>query len=271
MRSSRARNRLAFGGSAERGEAGLSLLEATIVLLVLSTLTAVLAPTIGDFVQDSRDAKVKADVEIVGAAVTRMLADTGEIAFVMDGNGTAGVFSTNPPSHLTTNRVNLLVSDGSIPTILAGQTRAAGTDWDDPLVGVGTGVVQTIGAHLVQNTPSGNPINRYRNALDMNLPNNFDPVDGGSFNAEFAWRGSYLPGPVGSDPWGNRYAVNVEFLAKSTGAGVGVSGSVNDVFVLATGRNGVVDTPFETQLTAGRDGATALGDDVIYVLSGGTR
>lgn len=271
MRSSRADKRLALGRIAGRGETGLSLLEATIILAVLSTLTAVLAPTIGDFVQDSRDVKVKADAELIGTAVMRVLADTGEIAIVMDGNATPAVFSTNPPSHLTTNRVNMLVSDGSIPTILAGQTRAAGTDWDDPLVGVGTGVAQTIEAHLILNTPSGNTINRYRTAADMNLPNNFDPVDGGSFNAEFAWRGAYLQGPVGSDPWGNRYAVNVEFLAKSTGAGVGVSGSINDVFVLAVGRDGVADTPFETQLTAGRDGATALGDDVIYVISGGTR
>ena len=254
-----------------RGDAGLSLLEATIVLLVLSTLTAVLAPTIGDYVQDARDVKVKADIELVGAAVTRMLADTGETAFAMDGNATAGVFSTNPPSHLPANRVNMLVSDGSIPTILAGQTRAAGTDWDDALVGVGTGVVQTIEAHLILNTPSGGTINRYRTAADMNLPSNFDPVEGGSYNAEYAWRGAYMQGPVGPDPWGTRYSVNVEFLAKATGVGVGVSGSVNDVFVLSAGRDGVADTPFETQLTAGRDGATALGDDVIYVVSGGTR
>lgn len=260
MRSSRA-----------RGDAGLSLLEATIVLAVLSTLTAVLAPTIGGFVQDSKDVKVKADAELIGSAVMRMLADTGEIAIVMDGNAGAGVFSTNPPSHLSTNRVDLLVSEGVIPTILAGQTRAAGTDWDDPLVGVGTGVVQTFEHHLIRNTPSGNTINRYRTAADMNLANNFDPVDGGSYNAEYAWRGSYLTGPVGPDPWGNRYAVNVEFWAKATGVGVGVSGSINDVFVLSAGRDGVAETPFETQLTAGRDGATALGDDVIYVVSGGTR
>ncbi|HEY4636541.1 MAG TPA: hypothetical protein VIG92_08275 [Rhodospirillales bacterium] len=252
-------------------DAGLSLIEATIIVAAMSTLAAILAPTIADYIETSKDVRVNADTELIGAALTRMLTDTGEIAFLMDGNGGGAAFSTNPPSHLTANRVDMLVSDGVTPAIAAGQTRAAGTDWDDALVGAGTGVVQTLRDHLVRNMPSATALNRYRNAADMNIPNNFDPVDGGAFNAEYAWRGAYLQEPVGPDPWGYRYGVNVEFWAKATGVGVGVSGSVNDVFVLSTGRDGVADTPFETLATAGRDGATALGDDVIYVVSGGTR
>jgi hypothetical protein len=97
----------------------------------------------------------------------------------------------------------------------------------------------------------------------MSVLANFDPDSGSQFNADFGWRGAYLPGPIGADPWGNRYAVNVEFLAKALGAGP--SGNVNDVFVVSAGQDGTIDTRFDT------DGVTTGGDDLIYVISGGTR
>ena len=44
-------------------ERGMSLIEATIILMVLAILTSVLAPSVGDYVNDARQTKVKEDIE----------------------------------------------------------------------------------------------------------------------------------------------------------------------------------------------------------------
>jgi hypothetical protein len=155
--------------------------------------------------------------------------------------------------------VDLLVGSGAVPAVSVARA-TAGADWDDP---VDNAAVQRLDYFLVQNTPSNLAANAYRTASSMSVAGEFDPDSGALFNAEHAWRGSYVPGPVGPDPWGTRYAVNVEFLARAPGAGP--SGSVNDVFVISAGPDRVVDTRFDV------DGAAAGSSDLLYVLSGGTR
>ena len=236
-------------------EAGLSLIEASIILSVLAILTAVLAPSIGGYVNDAQHAAARRDVDVIGSAIARMLADVGESWVLRDGNGAA---ATSPPSHAAGNRVDLLVTAGAVPT--AGVARlTAGADWDDP---VDNAAVQRLEYYLVQNTPSNAAGSAYRTAASMSVLTQFDPNSGALYNAEHGWRGAYVPGPIAGDPWGTRYAVNVEFLARALGAGP--SGNVNDVVVLSAGPDRVVDTRFDT------DGATG-GSDILYVLSGGTR
>jgi type II secretory pathway pseudopilin PulG len=234
----------------------VSLIEASIVLSVFAILTAMLAPSIGGYISDAQHAAAKKDLEVIGAALTRMLTDTGEAWILRDGNGAA---ATSPPSHAAGNRVDLLVSSGAVPT--ASVARAtAGSDWDDV---VDNAAVQRLDYFLVANTPSNVAANAYRTATSMSVATEFDPDSGALYNAEHAWRGSYLPGPIGPDPWGTRYAVNVEFLARAPGAGP--SGNVNDVFVISAGPDRVIDTRFDI------DGATAGNSDLINVLWGGTR
>jgi type II secretory pathway pseudopilin PulG len=244
MRSSRAK----------RGERGLSLVEVTIILATLAALTAALAPAVGSYVNSAQQAAAKKDVETIGAAIAQLLNDTGEGWLLRDGNGAA---ATSAPSHASANRVDLLVSGGTIPTL--GVSRStAGTDWT---AAIDHGATQALANHLVLNTPSNLAANAYRSAANMSVTTAFDPDGGALFNAPHAWRGAYLPGPIGPDPWGTRYAVNVEFLARAPGAG---AGSVNDVVVLSAGDDGRVDTRFDL------DGVTSA-NDVFYVLSGGAR
>lgn len=225
----------------------MSLVEVTIILAVLAVLTAVAAPSIGGYMRDAAAATAKADVEAIGSALSRMLVDTGEPWVLKNGKGGG---PTLAPARDAVNRVDLLVSTGAIAAVSVARSSGT-TDWDDP---VDAGVVQLLEHFLVENTPSGSSANGYRTA---------ENVPGGFQNSDFGWRGAYLPGPIGPDPWGSRYAVNVEFLAKALGAGP--SGNVNDVFVVSAGVNLTVDTRFDT------DGVAAGGDDVIFVLSGGTR
>ena len=260
------RNRLSALGSRRLGggaEAGLSLVEATVILGVVSLLTAVLAPNIRAYVNTAQQAAAKRDVETIGAALSKMLIDLGEAWVLRD--GTAAVASTThtTPSHATSNRVDLLVSDGRIPNV--NTVRSSGSpDWDAAVCscpGTPTGV-QKLEWFLVLNTPSSDAAKKFREPADL-VAGNFDPDAGGQYNAEYAWRGAYLPGPIGPDPWGNRYAVNVEYLARIAGAGPS-SGNVNDVVVISAGNNSLIETRFDT------DGVSN-GNDVIYLVSGGTR
>jgi type II secretory pathway pseudopilin PulG len=235
-------------------QAGVSLIEATIILSVFAILAAALAPSIGAYVSDAQHAAARRDVEAIGTSLSRMLVDVGESWILRDGNGAA---ATAPPLHAAVNRVDLLVSSGATPTVSV--PRPAGADWDDA---VDNAAVQRLEYFLVENRPSNLAANAYRTASQMSVLGQFDPDSGALFNSEHAWRGAYMPGPIGPDPWGTRYAVNVEFLARAPGAGP--SGNVNDVVVVSAGSDRVVDTQFNA------DGATS-GSDVLYVLSGGTR
>jgi type II secretory pathway pseudopilin PulG len=236
----------------------MSLVEATVILGVVSMLTAVLAPSVRGYVQSAQQATAKKDVEAIGSAIGKLLTDIGEAWLSRDGNGTT---ATDPPSHASTNRVDLLVSDGGrTPAIYSGATRSSGTpDWN---TAVNNTTVGKLDYYLVTNTPSNTTNNAYRTAANMTVTAQFDPDSGQTYNSPHAWRGAYLPGPIGADPWGNRYAVNVEYLARALGTGP--SGNVNDVIVLSAGNNGLIETRYDT------DGM-ANGNDIFYVVSGGTR
>ena len=85
-----------------RNRAGLSLVEVTIMLLVLMLLTGVLAPSIMDYVRDAQWVKVKEDCEAIGISVARVMRDVPP-CFRLVGTDACTV----------DNRVDLLWSDGT--------------------------------------------------------------------------------------------------------------------------------------------------------------
>jgi type II secretory pathway pseudopilin PulG len=251
-------------------EGGMSLIEATVVLGVVSMLTAVLAPSVRNYVQGAQQVRAKKDVEMIGAAIAQMLTDTGELWVLRNGTqGTGSVATTHvTPLHSAGNRVDLLVSEGRTPTVQT--ARSSGSpDWNADVCdcpGVPTGV-QKLEWFLTLNTPSKDSTLKFRTATGMTATSNFDPDSGGQFNSEHAWRGAYLPGPIGADPWGFRYAVNVEYMARALGTGP--SGNVNDVMVISAGNNGLIETRYDTEGSPAT--GPASGNDVIYIVAGGTR
>lgn len=232
-------------------ERGMSLVEATIILMVLAVLTSVLAPSIGDYVNDARQVKAKEDVEVLGLSVARLLRDTG-LPFPVRAAGAA-------PSKASTNRVDLLVSEGQLPTITAGTGVAAAAagylvqnavEWNDP-VGV---EVELATDHLVTNS------NGY---TSVTFPAAGGPIPG------LGWRGGYLSNSTGPDPWGVRYACSTLWLNPSSDVIVAANkGTNHDAFCLSAGADGNVDTDIESSANGG---VVVAGDDLIYVIQGSTR
>jgi type II secretory pathway pseudopilin PulG len=234
-----------------KSEHGMSLVEATIILMVLAILTSVLAPSIGDYVNDARQVKAKEDLEVLGLSVARLVRDTG-LPFPVRVAGAA-------PSKASTNRVDLLVSEGQLPTITAGTGVAAAAagylienavDWNDPI----GAEVELATDHLITN------VNGY---TVVTFPAPAGPVPG------LGWRGGYLSNLTGPDPWGVRYACATVWLNPSSDVVVAANrGTNNDAFCLSAGADGNVDTDIESSVNGG---VAVGGDDAIYVIQGTTR
>jgi len=252
-----------------RAERGVTLVEAAVVLAVASILAAVAAPSINGYVDQARQARTREDIQTIGDAINQFISDTGEHQFLINANGGGGV----PPTRADSNRVDLLVSDGDIPTL--GTAVSGESFWTQAVTG--NGKADTLSNHLIENTPAELSTHRYRNPTDIIVGspggNNIDFArsDSAGLNAPQAWRGPYLRGPVDPDPWGNRYAVNVAFLDPAptdtiTGITAGSFSPASDyprldVFVLSAGPDEEIDTK------SAQDGAVPGDDDFIYLVS----
>lgn len=251
-----------------KSERGMSLVEATIILMVLSILTAVLSPSIIDYVDDARHTKAKEDVEAIGLSIARLLKDTGAPFLLEDGSV---ALSTR---FNIANRVDLAVGDGVIPIVHAdadaGLAAAANVQgavtWTDA-VNTANGK-DTLYRQLIANLAFYTQPTSTTGTWDPSAPGAL-----GKFG--LGWRGAYLSPVIGPDPWGYRYAVNSVFLGSGLDAVTASSnggadiGWYTDTFVVSPGANGQIEYHFETSATTG--GTRAAGtqnDDIVYVISG---
>lgn len=247
-------------------EIGMSLVEATIIVMVLATLTAVIAPSVGDYVEDARNTAAKEDTEAIGTAVLNLLRDTGSRCLRVAGTTECTV----------TNRVDLFVSGGNNPDSVTA------TDITLPDADAATTVDGAMNWLPDANAPT------QTDTIDAQLIlNNMGTpyaaasfTGGGGPRMKLGWRGAYLNGPISSDPWGFKYQVNTVFLTVASNAidgavtpdntqeGLREAGWQRDVLVLSPGANGAVQTSFGGTATGG---VSSVGDDVVYVIGGGTR
>ena len=192
---------------------GLSLVEVAIVLSVMALLTGVLAPASVDLMAQARDLRVRQDCEGIRHALLTLLTDVGRTTLTT--GGPAGF------------RVDLLVTQAPAPEAVSATAQAWTLDVD------GTGTIDWLDRHLLTNDPAGDA------ARAWPLP---------TYAGSLGWRGAYLQTAPGADPWGHRYAVNVQYL-----------GTRADVLVLSAGPNGLLETPYEARnLTYGGDDVAVL-------------
>jgi len=248
-----------------KGQKGLSLVEVTIMLLVLMLLTSVLAPSIFDFVIDAKWVKVKEDCEAIGISVARLTRDVGPcLKFTAAG----------PCTEI--NRVDLLYSDG--PNVTGGDVSAATYGNANIAGGFLNWHLETVegtrGDWMENQFVTNAPL--YNTPL-INYPPPLYPV-GPLFG--LGWRGAYLAPPIGPDPWGHRYMVNSAFLAVAVDSAPNTHGGPNswwehDVFCISPGPNGLYETAVASDIgcpgPVGLFGACRTGDDFIYVIQGSGR
>lgn len=243
----------------------MSLVEATIILMTLAILTAVLAPTINDYVEDARRVKAKEDVEVIGISIARLLKDTGYPFMVESGTVVAA------DRFKMANRADLAVGSGNIATVQAGvdDSKAAdanavqGAVFYNGIVSDSDGRV-SLYDQLVANKPT------YTSpTASIDSANPSSPGALGAFG--LGYRGSYLSGVVTPDPWGYRYVCTTVFLGSATDAtstnGGAATGWADDAKCLSAGRNNQIETNFDNA-----QGATTFSgsqnDDVIMVITG---
>lgn len=262
----------------QRSEVGFTLVEVSIIIMVLAILSGILLPQIGVFLRDARFARAREDVAAIGVAIMQLLKDTGESTLYVEPQGRGRTperideSGEQPP-------VGLLVGDGDTPDggsffeswrqPLGGEVTDGVTDFGGAMIRAG--IVDTFANHLIQNAPAdvfqtvavGGSSERYRTPADMVTGDfssgiggglQFDPISGQGFNSEFAWRGPYLDA-VRPDPWGNRYMANVLWFTMPQFRDA--SGFVRPIIVLSAGPDEEIDTPFDAI------GGFILGDDDI--------
>lgn len=158
---------------------GFSLVESTILLAVLTLLTSVMAPAIGDYVTGARLVKARGDMHVIAVAVARFAFDV----------------TLQPDKPGSWSRFDVLVGAGEIPAASTNETEA----W---LADLSSERASALDDHLVTNQ-AGHERREQQ-------------FGGGMFWR--GWAGPYLGTGVGPDPWGYRYAVSVRHLADGSGS-----------------------------------------------------
>lgn len=196
-------------------ERGVSIIEATIILTVIAILTGAVGPSVSRTLARARLARAATDVAAIKSAMHSFVTEhTLFVPFTSTGASGGDI-------------IEMLVGDGDIPF-----TAIGATSWDDVVACCGAEPdVAFMEGHLVTNSSLGG-IGSYSTAA------------GG-------WKGTYINAPIDPDPWGNRYAVNVQYLKTTT---------TNDTFVLSAGPDEEIDTSFTF------NGARPGDDDIIAVV-----
>jgi type II secretory pathway pseudopilin PulG len=236
-----------------RNQKGFTLVEITIILLVLVILGAIFLPAAERFVDLARIARVREDIGAIAAVIELWKFDTCSRWFHVDGDSNA--FTDG-------NRVDMLIGDGDTPP--TSFIPASNDDFWSESYGLGN-FVDTISNHLALGDPFF-PTDNTAATSPYPVPNNSSVYACG-------FRGAYISTPISADPWGNRYMVNVAWLGAKGTRDFGVATQVLfnqfDVFVLSAGPDETVDTEFQPGSTTTPVGVVAQGDDQIAVINGG--
>ena len=210
--------------SDDRSQRGFTLLEITLILAVIAILGLVLAPSILNFLNQSRQARATNDVEVLAEAVHEFFIDNGFFPQFADA--------------ARSRRIRLLVSPGTV-----GDAAPGAEDWTltDPTA------LDLISNQLINNRPSYGGVG---------YPLRGTPSGSG-------WNGPYLGDALESDPWGNRYVINVEFLSVMPGP-IEIDGvqEKRAVWAMSAGPDGVFDTLYPSAVQQVLSAAAASPADI---------
>ena len=269
-----------------RDKRGFTLIEVTIILLVLVTLGMIILPQLGNFNLMARKVKVKEDLGALCASF-KVFLDQVQLSgpYLYPGGGfeqprdpVGLLVGPGEPPHDTGRVIHTDVHTpfpwNSAPSAHTGlgYQLAVATDVSRTVVNF---AVDRLENHLQLNGPYsrtlvGDSTARYVNTLE-------NPGMAGDF---FGWRGPYFD-LITPDPWGTRYAINTFALHKPHNAYVvpatsltnkGHGGRRGDIFSTAVvcysaGADRYAHTAFNQPMNVWPFGWTTGGDDIAVVLS----
>jgi type II secretory pathway pseudopilin PulG len=218
----------------ERGIA-TSLLEAVLVIAIIAIVSAVALTAAMNHIENARLARAASDTEAIAISIHSFMHDTGFAPAFKNGN------ARGPEDDIFL----VLETGGSDPFI-------------DPMAGMslhwpmGTADHDLLENQLIKNKP-GNTGTPYPRMGQI------------SFARFKGWNGPYTASMPSSDPWGDKYFVNVQLL---TPKGVQMAhdtlalgtGQRAAAFVISAGPNRQLDTRFDQVA----DSFVAGGDDIVY-------
>ena len=242
-----------------RGTRGVatSMIEATATVAVGAVLAGVAVGSAIDAINDSKIQAALADVQTVGQGTITFYKDNAFFPLFQVGNATG-------PNDAFFN--NIVSENGTYPT-----DSTTGTTWDIPAAPTTYADAAGRFGHEVSATDD-----TLEGQLVSNLINR-STVDGGlTFTGDDAypergtipgdpqrgWSGPYVASLTKTDPWGNKYLINVRKLHVKHFADIGASETLPPigVVVISGGPNRALET------SAAQDGETfsVVGDDIVF-------
>jgi type II secretory pathway pseudopilin PulG len=215
------------------GEGGLatSLLEAALVMAIVAVLSSIALMAAMRHIEDARLSRATADAQMIGISIHGFMNDTGFPPAFKNGNargpgdGTFLVLQTDG-------------SDAGVDSSLHWPTDANSRD--------------RVENQLMKNQPGGTGIPYPR----------VGQISSSRFKG---WNGPYTASMPSSDPWGDRYLVNVQLL---TAKGVQME---HDTLTLGTGQRAAVfvvspgpNRQLETRFDQVAESFVAGGDDIVF-------
>jgi prepilin-type N-terminal cleavage/methylation domain-containing protein len=199
---------------------GFTLIEVAVVLAIIAILAAILTPIVTSYIDQSRDTRAGADVKKIAEAVLLYKRDTSKWP----------AFDTLAAANASTTASRNCLTSGPSAALPTGTNEAS---WA---------------------TECGSSIGMLSGYLNVN---SLGVTSGNAAGGAVSFRGPYLDGAVGTDPWANNYVVTSKYLVDS-----GVNNSFW-AYAASAGPNGGLDTAHGVA-HAGQ--LTAASDDVIAAI-----
>ena len=222
-----------------RSARGLSLIEVTVMLVVLMALTGALVPVVGDSIDSARFVRARNDLSQLAVALANFQRDVGPLVF--DGSRLGQFQTVN-----SLKAVEVLVSDGELPGIADGV----------PVGTLGPGLFLDPSVATGSPALSGWVTDPATDRCDLHLRVNGRRYVERPIGPSNGWNGPYISKPLGADPWGHAYLINTGFL-RGLPPRAGRCAHCA-VYAISAGPNGLIETPFQQPFA----NANLLGDDL---------
>jgi type II secretory pathway pseudopilin PulG len=223
-------------------ERGLSLVEVTIMLVILLILAGTLVPVMSDSVNSARFVRARNDLSQLAVALVSFHRDIGPVVF--EGSYLRQVLST-PSAVSALSPVELLISGGERPMPSDRvPVESVAHLLVNPAVSLGAASLSPWA-----DSPAAD-------LMDYHLRVNGRGYAEGDGGAGTGWNGPYLTKDVTGDPWGRAYLINTAFLRGLPPSKQRCARCA--VFVISAGPNGLIETPFQQPIA----NAQVFGDDL---------